>query len=89
VLESKKKLFPYLSSEEQSEYVKSYRENLMDDISDDDVKLAIAKEYNAYKKDNPDVDVISLLDKMKKITDKQQLIKRIDEDANYLVDAVK
>jgi hypothetical protein len=29
------------------------------------------------------------LDKMKKITDKQQLIKRIDEDANYLVDAVK
>ena len=89
LIQSKKNLFPYLSSDEQSEYIKEYRENLMDNIDDDSVKSAIAKEYTAYKNNNPDIDVVSLLDQMKSIADKQKLIKSIDEDANYLVDTVK
>lgn len=88
-MEAKKALFPFLSSTEQSAYIKEQREKIMDNIDDADVNSLVAKEYNAYKKANPDVDVIALLDKMKDIADKQEAIKKIDEDANTLVDAVK
>jgi hypothetical protein len=49
----------------------------------------VAKEYTEFKKANPTADVITLLDKMKGIAEKQKLMKEIDEDANTLVDAVK
>lgn len=88
-MDAKKKLFPFLSSEEQSNYIKEHREKIMEDVDDSDVQSSIAKEFNQFKKDNPDTDVITMLDKMKDIADKQKLMKRIDEDANALVDTVK
>lgn len=88
-LATKKSLFSYLSPEEQSTYIKDQREKIMGDIDDPDVNSLVAKEYNDFKKANPDADVITLLDKMKTIADKQEAIKQIDEDANTLVDAVK
>lgn len=88
-MESKKKLFPFLSSEEQSNYIKENREKIMEDVDDTDVQSAIAKEYNEYKKNNPDADVITMLDKMKDIADKQKMMKQADEDANALIDTLK
>lgn len=88
-LATKKSLFTYLSPEEQSTYIKDQREKIMWDIDDADVNSLVAKEYNDFKKANPTADVITLLDKMKSIADKQEAIKQIDEDANTLVDAVK
>lgn len=89
LLSAKKELFTYLSPEEQSTYVKSYREKVMEDIEDEDVKSLVAKEYNDYKTKNPDADIITMMEKMKAIADKQEAIKKIDEDANELVDTVK
>jgi hypothetical protein len=89
LMNSKKALFPYLSSDEQNNYVREYREKIMENIDDEEVKVSIAKEYNNYKKNNPDMDIITMMDKMKAIADKQQTLKEIDEDANQLVDAVK
>lgn len=88
-MQAKKSLFTYLSAEEQSSYVKEQREKIMGDIDDEDVSSLVAKEYNAFKKANPDADIMTLLDTMKSIADKQEAIKQIDEDANMLVDAVK
>ncbi len=88
-LEAKKNLFVYLSPEEQTTYIKEQREKIMEDIDDEDVSSLIAKEYNDFKKANPNADVLTLLEKMKSIADKQEAIKQIDEDANMLVDAVK
>jgi len=88
-MQSKKNLFPYLSSQEQSNYIREYRENLMDNIDNDDVKSSIAKEYNSFRSNNPDTDIISLLDEMKAISDRQKLLKNIDQEANFLVDTVK
>lgn len=88
-MESKKNLFPFLSTTEQSTYIKDQREKVMDGIDDTDVQSLVAKEYTNFKKANPTADVITLLDKMKDIADKQKLMKQIDEDANTLVDAVK
>jgi hypothetical protein len=89
LMNSKKALFPYLSSDEQNSYVREYREKIMENIDDEEVKVSIAKEYNDYKKNNPDMDIITMMDKMKAISDRQQTLKEIDEDANQLVDAVK
>lgn len=88
-MEGKKSLFTYLSPEEQTTYIKEQREKIMGDIDDEDVSSLVAQEYNAFKKANPNADVITLLDQMKAIADKQEAIKKIDEDANALVDAVK
>lgn len=88
-MDAKKKLFPLLTEEEQTNYIKEYRETVMENIDDDDVKSLVSKEYIAYKNANPDANIMDLMDKMKAIADKQNLIKRIDEDANVLVDAVK
>lgn len=86
---AKKNLFVYLSPEEQSSYIKNQREEIMENIDDSDVSSLISKEYTAFKTANPDADVITLLDTMKSIADKQKAIKQIDEDANALIDAVK
>lgn len=88
-LEAKKNLFTYLSPEEQTAYVKEQREKIMEDIEDPDVSSLVSKEYTAFKQANPDADILTLLEKMKSIADKQEAIKQIDEDANMLVDAVK
>jgi len=88
-MESKKALFPFLSAAEQSNYIKENREKIMEDVDDADVQNSIAKEYNQFKRNNPDADIITMLDKMKDIADKQRMMKQADEDANALVDAVK
>jgi hypothetical protein len=88
-MEAKKSMFTYLTPEEKNIYIKDQREKIMEGIDDADVSSAISKEYTAFRSANPDVDVITLLDKMKSIADKQEAIKQIDDDANALVDAVK
>ncbi|MFZ2150674.1 MAG: hypothetical protein WAZ12_04920 [Candidatus Absconditicoccaceae bacterium] len=88
-MEIKRNLFPFLSATEQSTYIKDQREKVMEDIDDTDVQSMVAKEYTEFKKANPTADVITLLDKMKDIADKQKMMKQADEDANALVDAVK
>jgi hypothetical protein len=88
-IDAKKALFPFLSATERATYIKDQREKVMDGIDDTDVQSMVAKEYTEFKKANPNADVITLLDKMKGIAEKQKLMKEIDEDANTLVDAVK
>ena len=88
-MEAKKALFPYLTPAEKSEYIKEQRLKIMDGIDDADVNSSVAKEYAAFRTANPTADVITLLDKMKTIADKQEAIKQADDDANTLVDAIK
>ncbi len=88
-MEAKKALFPYLTPEEKNTYIKEQREKIMEWIDDADVSSSISKEYTAFRTANPTADVITLLDKMKSIADKQEAIKQADDDANTLVDAIK
>ncbi|HBB03370.1 TPA: hypothetical protein DCZ39_00465 [Patescibacteria group bacterium] len=88
-MEAKKAMFPYLTPEEKNIYIKEQRLKIMEGIDDTDVSSLISKEYTAFRAANPTADVITLLDKMKSIADKQEAIKQIDDDANALVDAVK
>jgi uncharacterized membrane protein YhdT len=59
----------------------------MSDIEDDDVKSAISKEFTAYK--SGEWNILKQLEKLQQITEKQQTLKRLDEEANELVDTVK
>lgn len=89
LINAKKNLFKYLSPTEQSNYIKDQREKIMEWVDDTDVQSVISKEYTDFRKANPNADVITLLDKMKNIADRQKFMKQADEDANALVDAVK
>lgn len=68
-------------------YFKEKREAIMWEIEDEDVKSAIAKEFTAYK--SGEWNVLKQLEKLEQIKDKQETIKRLDEQANELVDNIK
>jgi hypothetical protein len=61
----------------------------MSDIDDEDVKSAIAKEYIANRSSTNETDINKLLTSLKDITERQKMIKQIDDDANSVMDEVK
>lgn len=88
--EAKKQLqntYEMMPEWQKIEYFKEKRESIMADIEDDDVKSAISKEFTAYK--SWEWNVLKQLEKLEQITEKQQNLKRLDEEANVLVDQVK
>ncbi len=73
----------------RTEYLKTRREEMMSDIDDEDVRQAVAKDFNAFKQKNPDAKFTDLVGGLKDVTDRQKLFKELDENANKLVDDVK
>ena len=76
-----------MTDSQRSSYFSEKREAIMSDVEDDDVKSAISKEYTKYREWEKDIN--KLLDKLQDITTKQEMIKKIDEDANQLTDTIK
>ncbi len=74
---------------ERSNFFKEKREGMMKDIEDEDVRQSIAKWYNDYKKNNTSAKYTDLITNLKDVTEKQQLIKELDDAANTLTDTVK
>jgi hypothetical protein len=74
---------------ERTNFFKEKRESLMKDIDDEDVKQSIAKSYNDYKVGNAGAKYTDLVSNLQDITEKQQLIKELDDAANTLTDTVK
>lgn len=89
LLASKAATFAQLSPEEQSNYVKEKREEIMANVDDDEVKSAIAKEITAYRQANPNASINDLIAEMEKSTEKQQTMKELDEKANAVIDNLK
>lgn len=61
----------------------------MKDIDDEDVRQSIAQGYNAYKKNNANAKYTDLITTLQDVTEKQQLIKELDDTANTLTDTIK
>lgn len=89
LLAKRKGIFGALSEEEKSSYIQDQREKIMENIDEDDVKSAISKEFVAFKQANPSADINQIIEAMESATEKQQTLKRLDDDANMLVDTVK
>lgn len=68
-------------------YFSAKREKIMEWIDDEDVKSAISKEFITYRWGEKNIS--NLVNKLEEITQKQKMIKSIDEKANTLVDQVK
>ena len=79
-------LFWYLSEGEQNTYFRSQREKIFESIYDEDVKTAIASQYNRTQ--TADMTVTQRLQTLKDIKDTQETLKRIDEHANTLHDEI-
>lgn len=79
--------YEMMPESQKQTYFKEKREAIMSDIEDDDVKSAISKEFTAYK--SGEWNVLKQLEKLEQITEKQQTLKRLDEEANELVDTIK
>lgn len=81
--------YDLMSSTDRSNFFKEKREGLMSDIDDEDVKQSIAQGFNAYKKNNTGAKYTDLMTNLKDVTEKQQLIKELDDSANTLTDTIK
>ncbi len=89
MLASKAKVFSMLTPEEQGQYIKEKREEIMSQVDDDEVRSAIAKEITAFRSQNPNADINDLIVEIQKSTEKQQTFKSLDEKANAVIDNLK
>ncbi len=62
---------------------------MMSDVEDEDVRQAIARDFNAMKQKNPNAEFTDLISGVKDATERQKLFKELDEHANTLVDGAK
>jgi hypothetical protein len=83
----KQSKYELMTDVQRSAYMSEKRKEIMGDIEDDDVASAISKEYTKYRSSEGNVN--KLLDKLQEITTRNEMIKKIDEDANELTDTIK
>lgn len=81
--------YDLMNPTDRANYFKEKREGLMKDIDDEDVKQSIAQTYNNYKVANSGAKYTDLITNLKDVTEKQQLIKELDDTANTLTDTIK
>lgn len=77
-----------LPDEEKSAYYTKKKDEILKDIKDESLKQQIASSY-AKQRISFDWDIINELDWLKKITAIESTAKKLDENANILVDTVK
>ncbi len=78
--------YELMNPTDKSGYFKTRREEMMSDIDDEDVRQAVARDFNAMKQKNPDAQFTDLVGGLKDATDRQKLFKELDKNANTLVD---
>jgi hypothetical protein len=89
-LEKKKKdMLEFMTPAQQADYMKKNREEIMGDISDEDVKSEVAQDFMKLRTANPNLNVDQLVQKLKDIKDQKETVKRLDEEANTLMDEMK
>jgi hypothetical protein len=82
-------LFGVAPAGQKSEYTRDRINSVIGDVDDEDVSSDIKKAYIAYKVQNPNANIDTLMTKLETIKDEKQLIKSLDEKANTLVDQLK
>jgi len=75
--------------EVQNEFMRAQRKQILDSLSDDDVKDAVVKEFLDYKYKNSKATVTELVVEMNRIKKEQETMKRLDDHANKLIDDLK
>jgi len=85
--DKKQQVYTLMNEGEKQEYFKKQREEIMKDVDDTDVASAISKEFTTYRAGDGNIN--TQLEKLEQITQKQQTLKRLDDEANTLVDQVK
>jgi exonuclease VII large subunit len=89
-LEKKKKdMMEFMTPTQQAEYMKTNREAILGDVSDEDVKSEIAQDFMKLRSANPNLNIDQLVQKLKDIKEQKETVKRLDEEANTLMDEMK
>jgi hypothetical protein len=89
LLAKQKTMFEFASSGTTGQYFKTEREAIMAEVDDEDVKSEIARQFIAIRNQNPTMDLNQQLAKLEEIRDRQETVKRLDEQANQLMDQIK
>ena len=73
----------------KSTFMKNSRETILKDVDDADVKAEIVKQTLALRDQNPGMSLNDQLAKLKEVKEQQETVKRLDDEANTLMDQVK
>jgi hypothetical protein len=71
------------------DFFRQQREKILSSIKDKDVLRAISRDFIKHRSEKGDKSVTELLGQLENIKKTQQTIKRLDEEANKLVDQIK
>lgn len=85
----KQDMYEMMEYKDRVAYFSWKREEIMWEVEDPDVKSAIANEYKNFRTKSWEWNINKLLDWLQDIKERQELIKKLDEDANTLVDDIK
>ena len=73
----------------QREYFRQQREKLFEDVEDEQLRSMIARDFSQYRGQNSEATVTELFEKMQQIKEEKETIKRLDQEANRLIDDLK
>lgn len=79
----------FMSSENRVQYTRTKVDEVIGGVDDEDVKSSIVKDYLAIKGKNPNMNFDQLMGELKKVKEEKEFIKRLDDQANTLVDLIK
>jgi hypothetical protein len=82
-------MFENASETAKGEFMKSSREEILQDVDDEDVKSEIVRQLLAVRDQNPGMGLNDQLAKLQEIKEQQETMKRLDEHANTLMDQLK
>ncbi len=86
---SKNQLIDLMGAANKQQYTKEKVDDIMVGINDEDVASEIRKEFIKYKSQNKDANFDQLMDKLAQIKEEKEFVKRLDDQANELVDNLK
>lgn len=85
----KNSMYDYAPADVKRDFFRKERERIFEGIDDADVRSAIVKDYTDFRKDNKDASIDELLKQMEQIKEEKETMKRLDEEANKLIDDMK
>lgn len=81
--------FEFAPESVKNQFFKESREEIMGEVHDEDVKSEIARQFVDFRSSHPGLSLNDQLAKMEEIRDRQETAKRLDEQANQIMDDLK
>jgi len=89
LLKEREGLLGVISDENKQQYQKGRYAEVLEDVEDEEVKSEIRREFIKWRSENPEKDIDAYVKRLEAIKEEKEFVKRMDDQANELVDSLK